>query len=70
MHQSDDNKHRRGPYKSQAVLQEEMRREAEMLTDADVAAFAEALARITDPKKRAHIAWLVEEFSRRRPPRR
>ena len=67
MYEEDDRAGKRGPYKSQAVLQEESRRQAEMLTDPDVVAFAEALAKITDPKKRAHIAWLVEEFSRRRP---
>ena len=70
MHQNDENKAKRGPYKSQALLREELRREAEMLGDPDVVAFAEAIAKITDPRKRAHIAWLVEELSRSRPPRR
>jgi hypothetical protein len=70
MHQSDEKTNKRGPYKSQTVLREEDRRQAEMLADPDVVAFAEAIAKITDPKTRAHIAWLVEDLSRHRPPRR
>jgi hypothetical protein len=70
MHQSDDNKHKRGPYKSQAVIQEESRRESEMLSHPDVTAFAEAIAKIKDPKKLAHIEWLIEVLSHNRLPRR
>ncbi len=70
MHEIDEKPNKRGPYKSQAVLKEELRREADMLSHPDVLEFADAIAKITDPKKLEQIAWLIDELSRNRPPRR
>ena len=61
---NDDKLNKRGPYKSRAVLREQARRQADLLADPEVAAFADALRRISDPKKRACLEWLVIELSR------
>jgi len=70
MHEVDEKANKRGPYKSQAVLKEELRRETDMLAHPDVVEFANTIAKITDPKKLEQIAWLIEELSRNRLPRR
>ena len=36
-----------------------------MLNDPDTRAFAEALEKIQDPEKRACLAWLVQELSKK-----
>jgi hypothetical protein len=49
----------RGPYRISEVT-----RDQELLRDPEVAAFSQAVARIKDPRARAHLAWLVHALAR------
>lgn len=58
---STEQKRGRGAYRI-GVTAADLR--AELLRDPEVAAFAEALARIEDPAQRACVEWLVRELAR------
>jgi hypothetical protein len=60
---ADARKTGRGPYNVADVSTGD--RNADLLRDPEVAAFAAALKRIRDPHKRALVEWLVNELSRR-----
>ena len=61
---ADQRKTARGPYRVGDVSTGD--RNADILRDPQVAAFAEALARIRDPQRRALVEWLVRELSRQK----
>jgi hypothetical protein len=52
---------KRGPYRVEGASAD---RDAELLRDPEVAAFAAAFREISDPKKRACVEWLVRELAR------
>lgn len=54
----------RGPYRIGDVSTGD--RNADILRDPQVAAFAEALTRIRDPQRRALVEYLVREFARQK----
>lgn len=53
----------RGPYRIGDISTGD--RNADLLRDPQVAAFADALKRIRDPQKRALVAWLIGEFAKK-----
>jgi hypothetical protein len=61
---ADHRKPARGPYRIGDVSTGD--RNADLLRDPQVAAFAEALTRIRDPQRRALVEYLVREFARRK----
>jgi hypothetical protein len=56
---SQDRRHR-GAYSIAKRSSDEL-----MLNDPETRAFAEALEKIQDPEKRACLAWLVQELSKK-----
>ena len=61
MRPTDRKPGKRGPYRAEGAL---TNRDAELLRDPEVAAFAAAFRDISDPKKRACVEWLVRELAR------
>jgi hypothetical protein len=61
---ADHRKSARGPYRIGDVSTGD--RNADILRDPQVAAFAEALTRIRDPQRRALVEYLVREFARQK----
>ena len=61
---ADHRKSGRGPYRIGDVSTGD--RNADLLRDPQVAAFAEALSRIRDPHRRALVEWLIRELSRQK----